>query len=147
MAHGPGPWLGEMLSARDDVWVQDAASVLAIRSIADLRPRVVADVCAGQGTKTRQLAATFPDAEIWASDPDPARSAVLAEFTLVTPPEFGGKKKKEDWDKWSKQMKDESVALAAEAAKGAGADKAKMKKMLVGLDRTCVACHDVFRDE
>lgn len=78
VAHEPGPWLGEMLSVRDDVWVQDAASVLAIRSIADLRPKVVADVCAGQGTKTRQLAATFPDAEIWASDPDPARSAVLA---------------------------------------------------------------------
>lgn len=99
---------------------------------------------------------TEKDLQAWAkkgvTDPaavevQAARTAVLADFTLVTPPEFGGKKKKEDWDKWSKEMKTLAVEVVAEAAKGDKADKAKLKKLLVGLDRNCVACHDVFRDE
>ena len=37
------------------------------------------DLCAGQGTKTRQLAATFPEAEIIATDIDGERYKVLTE--------------------------------------------------------------------
>jgi 16S rRNA (cytosine967-C5)-methyltransferase len=57
--------------------VQDPSSAGAIRSIADLRPRLIVDLCAGQGTKTRQLAATFPEARILATDIDAERFARL----------------------------------------------------------------------
>jgi 16S rRNA (cytosine967-C5)-methyltransferase len=66
-----------LLQSRQDVWVQDPSSSAAIASIADLRPRVVLDLCAGQGTKTRQLAAAFPDARITAADIDADRAATL----------------------------------------------------------------------
>ncbi|MGD9689861.1 MAG: transcription antitermination factor NusB [Phycisphaerales bacterium] len=66
-----------ILQTRDDVWVQDPASAGAIASIADLRPRFIIDFCAGLGTKTRQLAHTFPDARIVASDTDERRLEAL----------------------------------------------------------------------
>lgn len=69
--------LASMLEARRDVWVQDPASSLGIERIADLKPRVILDLCAGQGTKTRQLAATFPNAEIAATDIDQGRFDTL----------------------------------------------------------------------
>lgn len=62
--------LGELLDNRKDIWVQDPASALAVLSVADLKPSVVIDLCAGMGTKTRQLAATFPSARIVATDID-----------------------------------------------------------------------------
>ena len=62
--------LGQLLDARKDIWVQDPASALAVLSVADLKPNVVIDLCAGMGTKTRQLAATFPNAKIIATDID-----------------------------------------------------------------------------
>ena len=74
---GPMSALGDLLSSRDDVWVQDAASGEAVASIADQSPAVVVDLCAGKGTKTRQLARLFPHAEIVATDTDAARLAVL----------------------------------------------------------------------
>lgn len=75
----PHEELAAMLGERRDVWVQDPASSGAIDSVRDLTPGVIADLCAGQGTKTRQLAATFPEAEIVATDVDRARFAVLRE--------------------------------------------------------------------
>ena len=74
-----------LLSARRDVWVQDASATLAVQSVADLRPSLVLDLCAGRGTKTRQLAMTFPNAEIVACDPDPARARVLADLPTSYP--------------------------------------------------------------
>ncbi len=68
-----------LLGERRDIWVQDPASSLAVGSVLDLRPRLVLDLCAGQGTKTRQLASAFPDAGIIASDIDQARLHRLAE--------------------------------------------------------------------
>lgn len=62
---------------RNRAWVQDPASANAIRSIADLQPRLIVDLCAGQGTKTRQLAATFPSSSILATDVNPARFSTL----------------------------------------------------------------------
>lgn len=59
------------------VWVQDAASSRAVASVSSLRPSLIVDLCAGQGTKTRQLAATFPDARIIATDADPVRLRTL----------------------------------------------------------------------
>ncbi len=71
--------LGAILAARDDLWAQDPASSGSVDSVRDLTPRVVADLCAGQGTKTRQLAATFAQAEIFATDVDRTRFAVLRD--------------------------------------------------------------------
>ncbi len=68
-----------LLCERPDVWVQDPAASRAVESVAGLKGvRVVVDVCAGQGTKTRQLAATFPEAEIVATDIDAVRRKTLA---------------------------------------------------------------------
>ncbi len=66
-----------LLDRRRDLWVQDPGSALAIRAAADLKPDLIVDVCAGMGTKTRQLAATFPSARIIATDIDPPRLEVL----------------------------------------------------------------------
>jgi 16S rRNA (cytosine967-C5)-methyltransferase len=71
------PELISLLGSRRDLWVQDPASSRAIASIAHLRPLLVVDFCAGQGTKTRQLAAMFPRAEIIATDTDSARYETL----------------------------------------------------------------------
>lgn len=67
----------DLLQSRADTWVQDPASSLAVSSVFDLRPSLVLDLCAGQGTKTRQLAAAFPEATIVATDVSDARLATL----------------------------------------------------------------------
>lgn len=77
--------LSRLLEAQRSCWAQDPASAEAIGSIGDLSPRVIADVCAGRGTKTRQLAARFPGAEVIASDTDPARMADLRHVAAATP--------------------------------------------------------------
>jgi 16S rRNA (cytosine967-C5)-methyltransferase len=76
---GPHQALVRLLGSRADIWAQDPASSNAVRSVADLRPEVVLDVCAGKGTKTRQLAATFKDATIVATDVDNERRRTLRE--------------------------------------------------------------------
>ena len=70
--------LEERLRSRRDLWVQDPASSLAVESVRELTPGVVVDVCAGKGTKTRQLAAAFPEAQIIATDIDKDRHRELA---------------------------------------------------------------------
>jgi 16S rRNA (cytosine967-C5)-methyltransferase len=77
--------LTELLASRSDVWVQDPSSSAAIESIADLRPRLILDVCAGQGTKTRQLARTFPSARIIATDTDERRLGRLRTAVALNP--------------------------------------------------------------
>lgn len=74
---GSATALRGLLRDRSDVWVQDPASSAAIQSNADLKPEIILDLCAGQGTKTRQLAATFPNAQIVATDVDEERFAAL----------------------------------------------------------------------
>lgn len=69
--------LSEFLASTPGVWVQDPSSSQAVQSIADLPCMRIVDLCAGRGTKTRQLRATFPDARIIATDTDDARRAVL----------------------------------------------------------------------
>lgn len=76
---GPHSALVRLLASRSDIWAQDAASAGAVRSVSDLRPEVILDVCAGKGTKTRQLAATFPGAKIVATDIDNERRRILRE--------------------------------------------------------------------
>jgi 16S rRNA (cytosine967-C5)-methyltransferase len=59
--------------------VQDAASSASLAGVSDLKigSGVIIDACAGQGTKTRQLAAIFPSATIVATDTDGRRYETL----------------------------------------------------------------------
>lgn len=70
--------LRALLGDRNDLWVQDVASSRAVASIGDLKPSVIVDACAGQGTKTRQLAAMFSNAAIFATDVDRERYRILS---------------------------------------------------------------------
>lgn len=54
-------------------WVQDSASARPVLAAPDPEPSRIIDLCAGRGTKTRQLLARFPNARVLATDADPAR--------------------------------------------------------------------------
>jgi 16S rRNA (cytosine967-C5)-methyltransferase len=75
--------LSELLARDAKVWVQDAGSSHAVLGLAGrlaalgVTPRVVVDLCAGQGTKSRQLAAEFPGAKVLATDTDEDRLVTL----------------------------------------------------------------------
>ncbi|MBS0186676.1 MAG: methyltransferase domain-containing protein [Planctomycetes bacterium] len=81
-------WKADRLSLRgvlqrERLWVQDPSSADVVRTVARLVPpggiRTVLDLCAGQGTKTRQLARAFSQARIMAADVDRRRLAALRE--------------------------------------------------------------------
>ncbi|MBL4697238.1 MAG: methyltransferase, partial [Phycisphaerales bacterium] len=66
---GKRPELIELLGSRSDIWVQDSASSHVIDDLEfDVPQKLIIDLCAGQGTKTRQLRAKFPQAQIIAAD-------------------------------------------------------------------------------
>jgi len=69
--------LHDLLSTRQDVWAQDDSSAGAVETLAGLKPKVILDLCAGRGTKTRQLAAMFSNAQIGATDADDRRLDAL----------------------------------------------------------------------
>lgn len=62
--------LSRLLGGRGDVWVQDPGSSATVDSVRGMGFARIIDLCAGRGTKTRQLRAVFPDAEIRATDID-----------------------------------------------------------------------------
>jgi 16S rRNA (cytosine967-C5)-methyltransferase len=75
--------LGEMPELR----VQDPTACSTVEVLRDTlvpalgrEPRTIVDLCAGRGTKTRQLAVLFPNATVFATDPDPARFESLARL-------------------------------------------------------------------
>lgn len=74
---GPREALAPMLATRRDLWAQDPSSSEAVASVSHLKPARIVDFCAGQGTKTRQLARTFPEAQVIATDVDPDRYRTL----------------------------------------------------------------------
>ena len=73
------------------------------------------------------------------------RVQVIADYTdQMLPEDLGGAKKtKPNWLRFNKDMRSAATDLAA-AAKANNA--AKIKSALDKLDRSCVACHDVFRE-
>ena len=75
---GPRDELAPLLASRGDLWAQDPSSSEAVESIGDLKPKRIVDLCAGQGTKTRQLARAFPEATIIATDVDGDRYRTLS---------------------------------------------------------------------
>ncbi|MEM9109797.1 MAG: transcription antitermination factor NusB [Planctomycetota bacterium] len=76
---GPASELGGFLSQHADRRVQDAASTLAVQSTKDHQPGTILDYCAGQGTKTRQIALLHPGARVTATDTHPVRRGALRE--------------------------------------------------------------------
>jgi 16S rRNA (cytosine967-C5)-methyltransferase len=69
--------LERLLAADHSLRVQDPGSAAAVESTKKLTPRLIADLCAGRGTKTRQLVRTHPGARILASDRNPKRRETL----------------------------------------------------------------------
>lgn len=72
----------DYLAADPSRRVQDPASLASVAALSDLnlQPRTILDLCAGRGTKTRQLQQLFPRAAITAHDPDDDRRADLLEI-------------------------------------------------------------------
>ncbi len=73
--------LTDLLSVSPAVWVQDAGSQRPVRTLSamGLKPSLIVDACAGQGTKTRQLTMTFPDAKVITTDADDRRRLILRD--------------------------------------------------------------------
>ncbi len=72
-----------LLESRRDVWVQDPGSSRAVTHVKGIaweaQPATIVDLCAGMGTKTRQLSAFFPSSRIIATDVDGARRRTLEQ--------------------------------------------------------------------
>lgn len=71
--------LYERLKQSPSLRVQDPASSRVVQSIPDGAYPTIVDYCAGQGTKTRQLAERFPDSRIVAMEIDRARLETLSD--------------------------------------------------------------------
>ncbi len=82
----------QMLQEKPEWRVQDPTASAAVYATSQIQPSLIIDVCAGKGTKTKQLAKLFPQARVIASDIDPKRFAVLqaacATLEQVTVVEF-----------------------------------------------------------
>ncbi|MDQ7013555.1 MAG: transcription antitermination factor NusB [Planctomycetota bacterium] len=75
---GPRAGLAGLLAEHPDVWVQDPTASAAIGLLAPTTrgtgfqpvspPARIVDLCAGRGTKTRQLLVKYPDAEVIACE-------------------------------------------------------------------------------
>lgn len=76
---GPRAKLASFLDEHPNVCVQDSASSAVVQSIPDGNYSTIIDYCAGQGTKTRQLAERFPDATIYAMEIDSRRLDTLMD--------------------------------------------------------------------
>jgi len=72
--------LVDFLAANPARRVQDSAAAQAVKATGDLRHDTILDLCAGRGTKTRQLAVTHPGARIVATDHNRYRRAELADL-------------------------------------------------------------------
>jgi 16S rRNA (cytosine967-C5)-methyltransferase len=84
-----GSELTRVLRDLPDAWVQDASSTRVVRALASHAaadwfgppgPRLIVDLCAGNGTKTRHLARAFPNAKILATDVDADRLSTLRDM-------------------------------------------------------------------
>lgn len=73
--------LPDFLAKHPRAIIQDSTSAAVIKATADLHPppRTIIDLCAGMGTKTRQLAQTHPQATVIATDIAEQRLDVLRE--------------------------------------------------------------------
>ena len=77
--------LAHFLESHPGLRVQDPGSAAPIEATAALRPRRILDLCAGRGTKTRQLAAIHREASIIAVEPNEARRRDLERLAAGEP--------------------------------------------------------------
>jgi 16S rRNA (cytosine967-C5)-methyltransferase len=90
---GFGIWKGThteltaLLAEMPALRVQDPTAATTVGMLANTlaqaiqrEPRVIVDLCAGRGTKTRQLAEMFPNATVYATDPDEPRFEALVRL-------------------------------------------------------------------
>jgi len=71
--------LHSLFEANPALRVQDPTSAASLSLASSLQPRRILDLCAGRGTKTKQLRSMFPDAMIGATEPNEARRTSLLE--------------------------------------------------------------------
>ncbi len=71
--------LTRLLDTHPSLRVQDPASSSVVQSIPEGDYKTIIDYCAGQGTKTRQLAERFPNATIFAMEIDSRRLDTLMD--------------------------------------------------------------------
>ncbi|MDP6986869.1 MAG: transcription antitermination factor NusB [Phycisphaerales bacterium] len=76
----PGGGLASVFEQYPDAIVQDPTAAAACAATSAMAPQLIADVCAGRGTKTRQLAALHTSARILASDISPGRMLGLHDL-------------------------------------------------------------------
>ncbi|MBT4530255.1 MAG: hypothetical protein HOC27_03535 [Phycisphaerae bacterium] len=72
--------LSEMLQKNPNMRVQDPTSASSLSLVSKLHPKRILDLCAGRGTKTKQLRAMFPNAMIGATEPNETRRTSLLEI-------------------------------------------------------------------
>lgn len=76
---GPREQLDALLAEHPHGRVQDPGTAAAMNHSAGLQPKLIVDLCAGRGTKTRQLAQLHPEARIVATDMDEDRFGMLQD--------------------------------------------------------------------
>ncbi|MDP7519007.1 MAG: transcription antitermination factor NusB [Phycisphaerales bacterium] len=76
----PGSSLADVFEQYPDAIVQDPTAAAACAATSATAPQCIVDVCAGRGTKTRQLAAIHTSARIIASDISPGRMLGLHDL-------------------------------------------------------------------
>jgi 16S rRNA (cytosine967-C5)-methyltransferase len=87
--------LASLFFAQPNLRAQDPTSANSLALTANLHPKRILDLCAGRGTKTKQLRTLFPDAMIAATEPNEVRRAFLEEIAkpldiiVYTPGEDG----------------------------------------------------------
>ena len=76
----PEVTLDTLFESNPNLRVQDPTSAHSLSLAASLHPRRILDLCAGRGTKTKQLRAMFPNAMIGATEPNETRRVSLLEI-------------------------------------------------------------------
>lgn len=71
--------IGAALREHPGIWVQDSAASEVVAGLTPEGESVIVDLCAGRGTKTRQLLRAFPHARVIAAEVDEHRLEALGE--------------------------------------------------------------------
>jgi 16S rRNA (cytosine967-C5)-methyltransferase len=72
--------LSTLFASTPNLRVQDPTSAASLSLASSLQPSRILDLCAGRGTKTKQLRSLFPDAMIGATEPNDTRRMSLLEI-------------------------------------------------------------------
>ena len=73
--------LSTIFASTPNLRVQDPTSAASLSLASSLQPNRILDLCAGRGTKTKQLRSMFPSAMIGATEPNDIRRTSLLEIS------------------------------------------------------------------